>query len=46
MKAEEHIKEEVYDHLGFIPDTNYKKDIVSKPDEITNKMRHRAKILR
>ena len=46
MKAEGHIKEEVYDRIWFVIDTNYTNDIVQKPDEITNEMRHRAKILR
>ena len=46
MKEEGHITEEVYDRLGFDPDTNYTGDTVSKPDEISNEMRHRAKVLR
>ena len=45
MKKEGHNKEEVYEYMGFPPDTNYEGDIVSKPDEVTQENRHRAKIL-
>ena len=45
MRRDGHISEEVYDRLGFSADSNYAGDIVPKPDEISQEMRHRAKIL-
>ena len=45
MKSKGHIPEELYDQLGFPPDTNYAGDKVDKPDGISQEMRHRAKIL-
>ena len=45
MQAEGHIREEVYNRMGFNKDTNYQNDVVIKPDNISNEMRHRAKIL-
>ena len=46
MKYEGHIKEEMYNYLGLPKDTNYEKEVVEKPDQIRQEMRHRAKILR
>ena len=46
MKTDGHITEDVYSVRGFVLDTNYTGDIINKPDAISNKMRHRAKILR
>ena len=46
MKQDGHITEDVYDRIGFMKDTNYAGAIVPKPDQISNEMRHRAKILR
>ena len=46
MKQDGHITEDVYDRIGFMKDTNYSGTIVPKPDQISNEMRHRAKILR
>ena len=46
MKKDGHITEGVYDRLGFMMDTNYAGKVVLKPDQISNEMRHRAKILR
>ena len=46
MKKEGHIKEEMYNRLGLPKDTNYDKEIIEKPDQIRQEMRHRAKILR
>ena len=40
-----HISEEVYNQIGFPPDTNYEGEEVDKPDGISQEMRHRAKIL-
>ena len=45
MKNMGHIPEELYDRMGFIMDTNYDGDEVSKPDRISQEMRHCAKIL-
>ena len=45
IKNNGHIPEEVYDILGFPPDTNYNGDEIEKPYGISHKMRHRAKIL-
>ena len=45
MKTKGHIKEEVYDSLGFPKDTNYDGKEVDKPDNISQEMRHRAKII-
>ena len=45
IKNNSHIHEEVYDRLGFPPDTNYSGDEIEKPDVISQEMRHRAKIL-
>ena len=45
MRRDGHISEEVYDRLGFTADSNYAGDYVPKPDEISQEMRHRAKIL-
>ena len=46
MKRDGHITEDVYDRLGFMTDSNYAGDFVPKPDQISNEMRHRGKILR
>ena len=46
VKRDGCIIEDVYDHLGFMKDTNYASDIVLKPDQVSNEMRHHAKILR
>ena len=46
MKQASHITEDIYDRLGFVQDTNYTGDIILKPNQISNEMRHRAKILR
>ena len=40
-----HIPDEVYERLGFPPDTNYNGDEIEKPDGISQEMRHRTKIL-
>ena len=45
IKNNSHIHEEVYDRLGFPPDTNYNGDEIEKPNGISQEMRHRAKIL-
>ena len=45
MKDKGHIPEELYNCLNFPPDTNYAGDKVDKPDNISQDMRHRAKIL-
>ena len=45
MKTDGHIKEELYDAIGFPSDTNYAGETVEKPDNIRQEMRHRAKIL-
>ena len=45
MKNNGHITEEVYVRLGFPPDTKYNCDEIEKPDGISQKMRHQAKIL-
>ena len=45
MKRDGHITEEVYDRLGFVKDTNYAGEDVDKPDEISQEMRHRAKVI-
>ena len=46
MKRDGHITEDVYDRLGFITDSNYAGEFIHKPDQISNEMRHRGKILR
>ena len=45
MRIEGHIKEEVYDRLGFPSDTNYEGEKVDKPDNISQEMQHQAKVL-
>ena len=45
MKTHGHIPEEVYNRMGFIKDTDYKGKEVAKPDEVSQEMRHRAKII-
>ena len=45
MKRDDHITEEVYDRLGFVKDTDYASNDVDKPDEISQEMRHRAKVI-
>ena len=45
MKNEGHIREDVYERMGFLSDTNYDGDEVDKPDNISQESRHRAKIL-
>ena len=45
MKTHGHISEELYETLGFSADNNYDGCEVPKPDEISQEMRHRAKIL-
>ena len=44
MKETGAIPEEIYDRMGFIPDTNFAGEKVDKPDTISQEMRHRAKI--
>ena len=46
MESNGHITEDVYDRIGFIKDTNYAGEVVMKPDQISNEMRHRGKVLR
>ena len=46
MKREGHVKEEIYDRLCLVKDTNYVKEKANKPDSISQKMRHRVDILR
>ena len=46
MKTDVHIKEDVYDRVGFMKDMNYAGEVVLKSDQISNEIRHRAKILR
>ena len=45
MKENGHIPEELYDRIGFPPNTNYNGDEIEKPDGISQEMRHRGKIL-
>ena len=45
MKRDGHITEDVYDRLGFSKDTDYEGKDVGKPDEISQEMRHRAKVI-
>ena len=46
MKRDGHVQEEVYDRLRFDKDKDYDENIVTKPDGISQEMRHRAKKLR
>ena len=45
MKTKGHIPESLYDDLKFPKDTDYAGKFVTKPDQIPQEMRHRAKIL-
>ena len=45
MKRDGHITEDVHNQLGFPKDTNYAGNNVPKPDEISQEMRHRAKVI-
>ena len=45
METDGYIKKEVYDAIGFPPDTNYAGKTAEKPDNTKQEMRHCAKIL-